>query len=55
MAFLSYVSYGPLGLPFLYSLLLGVWWTFIFPALATLLAVYFRRGEIQPGRPIRLS
>jgi hypothetical protein len=44
MVFLSYVSYGPLGLPFLYSLLLGVWWTFIFPALATLLAVYFRRG-----------
>jgi hypothetical protein len=44
LVFLSYVSYGPLGLPFLYSLLLGVWWTFIFPALATLLAVYFRRG-----------
>jgi hypothetical protein len=29
----------------LYSSLLGVWWAFIFPALAILLAVYFRRAE----------
>ncbi len=42
MVFLSYVSYG---LSLLYSSLLGVWWAFIFPALAILLAVYFRRAE----------
>lgn len=44
MVFLSYVSYGLLGLSLLYSSLLGVWWAFIFPALAILLAVYFRRA-----------
>lgn len=44
MVFLSYVCYGLLGLSLLYSSLLGVWWAFIFPALAILLAVYFRRA-----------
>ena len=44
MVFLSYVSYGILGLPLLYGLLLGVWWSFLIPALAISLAVYFRRA-----------
>ncbi len=44
MIFLSYIFYGLLSLPLLYGLLLGVWWSFIVPTLAILLAVYFRRA-----------
>jgi hypothetical protein len=44
LVFVSYVCYGLYGLPLLYGLLLGAWWCFIFPALAILLAVHFRRA-----------
>jgi hypothetical protein len=51
MVFVSYVCYGIFGLPLLYGLLLGAWWCFIFPTLAILLAVYFRRAGSQLIRP----
>jgi hypothetical protein len=44
MVFLAYIFYGLLGLSLLYSGLVGIWWEFIFPPLAILLAVYFRRA-----------